>query len=54
MSKTVQSRIDEALALVTTRSVDEARALHGQSGVLFVDLRDPRELEREGVIPGDD
>lgn len=54
MSKTVRSRIDAALALVTTRSVDEARALHGQSGVLFVDLRDPRELEREGAIPGDD
>jgi rhodanese-related sulfurtransferase len=52
MKKTVQSMVDEALALITTLGVDEARALHGQPGVLFVDLRDPRELEREGVIPG--
>ena len=52
MKKTVQSMVDEALALITTHSVDEARALYGQPGVLFVDLRDPRELEREGVIPG--
>ena len=52
MSKTVQSMIDEALALVTTIGVDEARTLHGRPGVQFVDLRDPRELEREGVMPG--
>ena len=52
MPKTVQSMLDEALAMITTHSVDEARALLGQPGVLFVDLRDPRELEREGVIPG--
>jgi len=52
MPKTVQSMFDEAMALITTHSVDQARALHGQPGVQFVDLRDPRELEREGVIPG--
>ena len=52
MPKTVQSMFDEAMTLITTHSVDEARALHGQAGVQFVDLRDPRELEREGVIPG--
>ena len=27
-------------------------ALHGREDVVFVDLRDPRELEREGRIPG--
>lgn len=26
--------------------------LHGQPGVTFVDLRDPREIDREGMIPG--
>mgnify|MGYP002624013193 CR=1 FL=1 len=52
MRKTVQSMVDEAMAAITTYSVDEARALHGQDDVLFVDLRDVRELEREGVIPG--
>ena len=30
----------------------ELMDLHGQDGVTFVDLRDPRELEREGMIPG--
>ena len=52
MPKTVQSMLDEALAMITTHSVDQARALHGQPDVVFVDLRDPRELEREGLIPG--
>jgi rhodanese-related sulfurtransferase len=27
-------------------------ALHGHPGVQFVDIRDVRELEHEGVIPG--
>jgi rhodanese-related sulfurtransferase len=34
-----------------TLSVEEARALHGRDDVVFVDLRDPRELEREGRMP---
>jgi rhodanese-related sulfurtransferase len=44
--------VDEAMAVITTYSVDDARDLHGRDDVVFVDLRDPRELEREGVIPG--
>ncbi len=52
MRKSVQSMVDEAMAVITTYSVDDARDLHGRDDVLFVDLRDPRELEREGVIPG--
>ncbi|MDP3223333.1 MAG: rhodanese-like domain-containing protein [Rubrivivax sp.] len=50
--KTAQQLVDEALAQVRTLSVEEARALHGQEGPLFVDLRDVRELEREGAVPG--
>jgi rhodanese-related sulfurtransferase len=52
--KTAQQLVAEALREVHTLSLDEARALHGggQPGVLFVDLRDVRELEREGGIPG--
>ena len=50
--KTVQSMIDEAMALITTHPVAAAQALFGQPGVLFVDLRDPREQAREGGIPG--
>ena len=52
MSKSVQSMVDEAMAAITTHSLDEARALHGRDDVVFVDLRDVRELEREGTIPG--
>ncbi|HSN31827.1 MAG TPA: rhodanese-like domain-containing protein [Ideonella sp.] len=52
LKKTAKALVDEAMALITTRSVDEARALHERGEVLFVDLRDVRELEREGVVPG--
>ncbi len=52
MVKTVKSMLDEALSEVLTHSVAQARELHGQADVVFVDLRDPRELEREGTIPG--
>ena len=44
--------LDEANAKVRTVSVAEAVSLHGREDVVFVDLRDPRELEREGRIPG--
>jgi rhodanese-related sulfurtransferase len=52
MRKTVKSMVDEAKAAIRTFSVDEAHALHGRDDVMFVDVRDVRELEREGVIPG--
>jgi rhodanese-related sulfurtransferase len=32
--------------------VEAAKALHGRPDVQFVDLRDPRELEIEGRMPG--
>jgi rhodanese-related sulfurtransferase len=37
---------------IETLSVRDAIALHGDPDVTFVDLRDPRELAREGKIPG--
>ena len=52
MKKTAASLVEEAMAQVTTYTVEQARALHGHPGVGFVDIRDVRELEREGVIPG--
>lgn len=52
MRKTVKSMVDDAMAAITTYSVEEAQDLHGREDVQFVDLRDVRELEREGVIPG--
>jgi rhodanese-related sulfurtransferase len=52
MKKTVKSMIDDAMQVITTYSVEEAMELHGRDDVQFVDLRDVRELEREGMIPG--
>ena len=50
--KGFQEMVDEAKRRITTLSLEEARARHGKDGVVFVDLRDVRELERDGVIPG--
>ena len=44
--------LDEAQAKIKTLPADDAVALHGRDDTVFVDLRDPRELEREGRIPG--
>ena len=40
--------IDRALAEIETLDIDAAEALLGSDDALFVDLRDPRELQREG------
>ncbi len=50
--RSAQSMVEAALAEVQTLGVDEARALHGRADVQFVDIRDVRELEREGQVPG--
>lgn len=42
----------EANAEITTLTVEEAIAMAGRDDVQLVDLRDPRELEREGRVPG--
>ena len=52
MKKTAQQLIDEANANVEQISPSQANDLRGQEGVLIVDLRDIRELWREGTIPG--
>jgi rhodanese-related sulfurtransferase len=52
MKKTAAALVEEAMAQVTTYTIDQARALHAHPGVQFVDIRDVRELEREGAIPG--
>ena len=44
--------VDQASAQIKTYSVADARAKLGDPNVCFVDVRDARELEREGVIPG--
>ena len=52
MAKGHKQLLDEANALVAAVTPTEAQALLGREDVLFVDLRDPRELARDGKIPG--
>ena len=52
LKKGFRQLVDEAKARITTLSLEEARKRHGRGDVIFVDLRDVRELKREGVIPG--
>ncbi len=52
LKKGYKALVDEAMAQVKTYTLEEARAKHGDPNVQFVDIRDVRELEREGVIPG--
>ena len=47
-----KSLVAEAETHIETLSVEDTKALLGTSEVVLVDLRDPRELEREGKMPG--
>lgn len=44
--------LDRADAAVTSVTTDEASKLLSDPDVVFVDIRDPRELERTGKISG--
>ena len=48
----IKSLIDEANAEIETVSAAEAIKAAQDPNVVIVDIRDPRELEREGKIPG--
>ena len=50
--KSVKDMVAEASAQIETLTVEQACALHGRPDVTFIDLRDPRELWREGGVPG--
>ena len=52
MQKGYKALVDEAMAEIKTYTVQQAQALLNDPNVLFVDIRDVRELEREGIIPG--
>ena len=52
LAKGCKQLIEEARMRIRTLPLAEARALHGNPDVLFVDIRDVRELERDGMIPG--
>jgi rhodanese-related sulfurtransferase len=47
-----QALIAEALSKIETLNLEQANALLGDADTSFIDIRDIRELEREGMLPG--
>jgi rhodanese-related sulfurtransferase len=52
IKKGIKTLIAEAQSRSKGISVDEAQARLSDPNTVFVDIRDVRELEREGMIPG--
>ena len=52
MKKGYRQLLDEANAEIEVVSPEEASALLDDADTVFVDIRDPRERDRDGVIPG--
>ncbi|MCX7308644.1 MAG: rhodanese-like domain-containing protein [Afipia sp.] len=52
ITRSVQSMLDEANAQVETMSAADVIAAAQAENVVLVDIRDPRELERDGRVPG--
>ena len=56
MPQHIKTHVHELVAAaereIETLAADAAIALHGRNDVVLVDLRDIRELDREGRVPG--
>jgi rhodanese-related sulfurtransferase len=52
IKKGIYQLVEEANKIVEEISIPKALALYEEEGIQFVDLRDIRELKREGKIPG--
>ena len=52
ITKGFRALVDEAMAQVTTYNVDQVRQRLDDPALQLVDIRDARELEREGTVPG--
>jgi len=52
LKKSVKTLLDEAAAKTQGITAEAAQAKLGDDNTLFVDIRDVRELERDGMIPG--
>jgi rhodanese-related sulfurtransferase len=48
----IKEMVEKAEAEIETLPAADAVAVQGRDDTVLVDLRDPREREREGVIPG--
>ena len=52
VTKGIKTLVREANEAIETIPVMDAIKLHGDENIVFVDIRDLRELEREGMVPG--
>jgi rhodanese-related sulfurtransferase len=52
ITTSVRSLVEDAEKNIRTLSTEEAMKLHGRDDVVFVDIRDIRELQRDGRVPG--
>ena len=52
ITKGFRQLVDEATAQITTYSVEQVRARLDDPTVQIVDIRDVRELQAEGTVPG--
>jgi rhodanese-related sulfurtransferase len=48
----IRALVEAAEREIETMSIEQALSLHNCNDVIFVDLRDVRELNREGRVPG--
>ena len=44
--------VEAAEREIETVAIEDALKLHGRDDTVLVDIRDPRELERDGKVPG--
>jgi len=52
MKKGYKALVDEATSQIKTYTVEEVKSKLADPNVQLVDIRDIRELEREGIVPG--
>ena len=52
IAKGIKHLIEEAMDQIVTVPVQDAIAVLGQDNIQFIDIRDVRELWRDGTIPG--
>ena len=52
ITKGIKELCAEAEEIIETLSIEDAIGRHGDADTLFVDIRDIRELWRDGAVPG--
>jgi len=51
LKKGIKELVSDAKAEITTLAINEAMDRYGTDDVVFVDIRDVRELDKEGMLP---